>query len=329
MNKLRAAFFLLSIIFIFSCNDSGVVTPQNKGTFSVTRLEAIDKNVVGTYELWGSLITANFDHDENAFRSMGRFAISITGSVTDTSGNPFTPNLGKISNINNVGDIIITIQPPGYNDTIPSNIKILGGAKQLIGSEIVFDLTMSYEDILPSSAQFGSSSADFILASPTTGTASSQYQKGIWFTKDTSGSTAGITLPTLPDTADWTYQAWIIDNSNSSNIYNIGRFDNPSAGDNNQQCQLSGGLTWAVPGHDWLQANCPGGGVPDIVSLNNNYRVLISLEPRYEQGTALSVPFYLTLFTGNISAVSFGSIQGLSNSFSQVVPTAQVRLSAN
>lgn len=328
MNKLRAAFFLLSVIIIFSCNDPGVVTTQNSGSLTVTRLQAIDKNVVGTYELWGSLITTT-DHDENAFRSMGRFTISGTGAITDTSGNPFSPNLGKFSNINNVGDVIITIQPPGYNDTVPSNIKILGGAKQLIGNEIVFDLTMGYSDILPASSQFNLAIADYILASPTTGIASSQYQKGIWFTKDTNGSTAGLTLPVLPDTTEWTYQAWVIDNANSNNIYNIGRFDSPNARDNNQQCELSGGLIWNSPGHEWLMANCPGGSLPDITSLNNNYKVLITLEPRYEQGTALNIPFYLTLFTGNISTVSFGQLQELANSFSGIVPTAQVRLSSN
>lgn len=327
MVKVNIIFTLILSIFIFSCNDSGVVTTQNKGSITVNRLQPIEKNIIGTYELWGSLETAS-DHNENAFRSMGRFAVNGSGTITDTSGNPFTPNLGKIANINNVGDIIITIQPPGYNDTIPSNIKILGGAKQLSGSELVFDLTMSYTDILPSSAQFNVAIADFILASPTSGTASSQFQKGIWFTRDTTGLAAGLTLPALPDTAEWTYQAWVIDNSNSANIYNIGRFDSPETGDNNQQCQLNGGLVWNHPGHDWLQANCPG-TIPDITSLNNNYSVLITLEPKFEQGAALNIPFYLTLFTGNISAVPFGTLQVLSNSFSSTAPSGQVRLSAN
>lgn len=328
MNKIKTAFLTILSVFLLSCNDTGVVTPQNKGSLTVNRLQPIDKNVVGTYEIWGSLITP-LDHDENAFRSMGRFNVDNSGALTDTSGNPFAVSLGKITNINNVGDIIVTIQPPGYNDTIPSNIKILGGAKQLIGSDVVFDLTMGYSDILPASSQFSSSIANYILASPATGTASSDYQKGIWFTKDTSGNTTGLTLPVLPDTAEWTYQAWVISNANSSLVYNIGRFDSPAARDNNQQCELTGGLIWNVPGNDWLQANCPGGTLPDITSLNNNYKVLVTLEPRFEQGIALNIPFYLTIFTGNISSLPFGNIQSLSNSFSAIVPSAQVRLSSN
>lgn len=327
-------FSLILILFVsvifYSCgDDSGVVTPQNKGTLTVNRLQQLDKNVDGTYELWGSVITGQ-DHDENAFRSLGRFAINAAGVITDTSGGVFSPNLGRISNINNVSDVIITIQPPGYNDTLPSNIKILGGAKQLTGSDLVFDLSMAYSDILPASSQFSTSSANYILASPTTGTASSQYQKGVWFTTDTSGVNAGITLPTLPDTTEWTYQAWIVNNSNTSFIYNIGRFDTPNARDNNQQCELTGGLIWNHPGQDWLQANCPGGGLHDITSLNNGYSIMITLEPRYEQGSALNIPFYLKILSaGNIASQPFGSVQMLSNVYSANAPTAQFRLSAN
>jgi hypothetical protein len=330
MIKFNLILILFVSVIFYSCgDDSDVVTSQNKGTLTVNRLQQIDKNVVGTYELWGSVITGQ-DHDENAFRSMGRFAVNAAGEITDTSGGAFSPNLGKISNINNVSDVIITIQPPGYNDTLPSNIKILGGTKQLIGSELVFDLSMAYSDILPASSQFSSAAANFILASPTTGTASLQYQKGVWFTTDTSGVNAGITLPSLPDTTEWTYQAWVIYNSNTSFIYNIGRFDSPNARDNNQQCELTGGLTWNVPGHDWLQANCPGGGLPDITSLNNGYSIMITLEPRYEQGSALNIPFFLKILSsGSIASQPFGTVHLLSNVFSANAPTAQIRLSAN
>ncbi|MBI5727744.1 MAG: hypothetical protein HY965_07820 [Ignavibacteriales bacterium] len=317
---------MISVIF-YSCGESGTTAPQNSGSLTVSRLLPIDKNTIGTYELWGS-VESSYDHGENAYRSMGRFSISNTGAITDTSGNPFSPNLGKVSNINDLSDIIITIQPPGYNDTIPSNIKILGGSKQLSGSDLVFNLSLDYIDILPASSQFQAATGNFILASPTSGIASSEYRRGLWFTRDTAGSTAGLSLPNLPDTTEWTYQAWIIDNSNSSNIYNIGRFDSPQSRDNNQQCEQSGGLIWNVPGHDWLQANCPG-IIPDITNLENNYSVLITLEPRYEQGQALGLPFYIKIFSANIGINPFGFIQSLSNGYSSTVPSGQVRLSAN
>ncbi len=329
MIKLSIILILFSSILFYSCgDDSGVVTSQNKGTLTVNRLYMLDKNVEGTYELWASVETG-LDHGENAYRSLGRFAVNSSGQLTDTSGGTFSVNMSKIANINNIGDVIITIQPPGYFDTIPSNIKILGGAKHLQGSELVFDLSMQYADILPASSQFSSAQAKFLLASPTTGTASSQYQKGLWFTTDTSGSNPGITLPVLPDTAEWTYQAWVVSMTNTSFKYNIGRFDSPAARDNNQLCELAGGLIWNVPGHDWLEANCPGGGLPDIQSLNNDYHVLITLEPRYEQGSALNKPFYLWLFEGSINIQPFGTVLDMTNTFSTIQPSAQLRLSSN
>lgn len=329
MIKFSIILIIFASMVFYSCgDDSGVVTSQNNGTLTVNRLQQLDKNIEGTYELWGSVVTS-LDHGENAYRSLGRFAINVSGQITDTSGGTFSPDLGRVANINNVSDVIITIQPPGYSDTIPSNIKILGGAKQIQGSELVFDLTMGYSDILPASSQFSSSVAAFILASPTTGTASSQFQKGIWFTQDTNGTTAGLTLPVLPDTTEWTYQAWVINNSNNSFIYNIGRFDSPNTRDNNQFCELTGGLIWNVPGHDWLQSNCPGGSLPDISSLNAGYSIMITLEPRFEQGTALGKPFYLKIFEGDIAIQPFGTVQMPGNAFSANIPTAQLRLSSN
>ncbi|MCC6865823.1 MAG: hypothetical protein IT280_06640 [Ignavibacteria bacterium] len=312
---------------IFSCNDSGVSTSQNSGTLSLTNLKMLDKNVDGTYELWGSVETS-LDHDENSFRSMGRFAVNPSGQITDTSGGTFSVNLSKISNINNIGDVLITIQPPGYFDTIPSNIKILGGAKQISGNDLIYNLTMTYNEILPISSQFSSSAAKYILATPTKGIASSEYKKGLWFTTDTTGTAAGITLPVLPDTAEWIYQAWVKEN-NTANIYNIGRFESPNTADDNQQCQMTGGLTWNLPGNDWLLANCPGGGLPDIADLENNYNVFITLEPKFEQGAAISKPFYLVIFSGIINHASFGTVQTLSNGFNNVVPSGQLKLSVN
>lgn len=320
---------IFSALLFYSCGDnSGVNGSQNKGSITVNRLKPIDNNIEGTYELWGSVVSS-LDHGESTYRSMGRFRVSSAGAVLDTSGNPFTLNMSKIPNINNVADILITIQPPGNFDTVPGNIKILGGAKQISGTDVVFDLTMSYNDILPVSSQFSSSEARFILASPSTGTASSVYQKGLWFTSDTNGTIAGLTLPVLPDTAEWSYQAWVINNSNSAYIYNMGRFTASNQADDNQQCRLSGGLIWNKPGHDWLQPNCPGGGLPDITSLNSGYTLFITLEPKFEQGSALNIPFYLKIFESLISAQPFGTVQQMVNNFNSFVPTAQVRLTAN
>ncbi|MBZ0204173.1 MAG: hypothetical protein K8I03_14250, partial [Ignavibacteria bacterium] len=146
---------------------------------------------------------------------------------------------------------------------------------------------------------------------------------------DTNGSASGITLPVLSDTAEWTYQAWVIERNIPGNIYNIGRFSNPNANDGYNQCQ-GASSPWDLPGQDWLQANCPGGVLPDISNLNSGlYDLRITIEPRFEQGTALSIPFYITLFSGNIAAASFGTVQSLQNQSVTNLPLGLLILSAN
>lgn len=336
MNKFIRFYVASSFICILttagsfiSCGDSAVTQLQNSGSLSVNGLKSIDKNTTGTYELWGS-VESTADHDENAYRSMGRFNVTAAGEITDTNGGSYSPNLGRISNINNVSDVIVTIQPPGYFDTIPSNIKIIGGPKQIQGGELVFTLSMSYSDILPPSSLFSSSAAAALLASPSTGMASLDYKKGLWFVLDTNASTPGLTLPVLADTTEWTYQAWIVNDSNPAYIYNMGRFDRPNGQDNNQQCQQNPPqMTWLLPGHDWLLANCPGGSLPDISDLASGYTVFITLEPRYEQGTELTAPFYIKLFTAPVSSGVFGTVFSLLNVSSSNLPSGELRLKAN
>ncbi len=309
-----------------SCNNDGVNNPVNSAQFSTT-LKPIDKDTTGIYELWASVETAA-DHDEGAYRSLGRFKVQTGGTVTDTSGNNFTPNVSRISNINSVVDVIVTIQPPGYFDTLPSNIKIIGGSKVQQGGSLHFNLSMAYSDILPSAGTFSSSETKYLLASPTAGIASAEFQKGVWFSLDTSGNSAGITLPVLNDTAEWTYQGWVISRSNPNFIYNIGRFIDPNLNDGFNQCQ-GASSPWNLPGQDWLQANCPG-TIPDITNLGNgSYDLKVTLEPRFEQGIALAIPFYIILFSGNIATTSFGQVQQLINQSSANLPSGLLILSAN
>lgn len=318
------AFAALLVIAAASCDDSGLTPPSNTGEFSAS-LKPIDKNIEGVYELWASVVTG-FDHDEGAYRSLGRFMMDVSGEVKDTSGGNFTPNLSKIPNINNVGDVLVTIQPPGYFDTIPSNIKIIGGPKNLQGSSFVFDLSMGYGDILPASNGFSSATAKYILASPTGAFASSEFEKGLWFSGDTTGSLAGLTLPVLSDTAEWTYQGWVYERNNPSNIYNTGRFDNPNISDGFNQCQGSN-VPWQMPGQDWLLVNCPA-GLPQITNLNSDtYDIMITLEPRFEN--AISLPFYIKLFTANIGTNPFGTVLTMNNVSVGNLPGGMLRLSSN
>ena len=313
---------LITALFVSSCDDAGITTDTKNIDFSSSNLKPLDKQTEGVYEAWIS-VGSTFDHGDQAYVSVGRFNISSTGTLIDTSGAPGKLNLARITDINATEDAIITIEQPGDNDTIPGT-KIVGGAKTNEGGFIVFNMTMDYSEVLPVSANFSSSAAEYILASPTDQYAGFNIIHGFWFSRDTTGSTPGLTLPTIPDTAEWSYQAWIIDTRDSVNrIYNVGRFMASNTADDNQQC-AGPNPGWNLPGHDWIQPNCPGGGLPDIDNLNNsNFRVIVTLEPKFET-SGLSKPFYITLFKGNVLG-AFTSPTSVPNT--TVLPTAKIRLS--
>ena len=322
--------FLLLAAFGGSCDDDSTTPQQNVIEFSYQNLKPLDQNSEGVYEAWLSVETS-FDHDDAAYRSLGRFNISGSGSIVDTSGNPFTLKLNRISNINATEDALITIEPPGDNDTLPGNIKMLGAAKSLQGSALVFNMVMSYHEILNGvAAQFPNAAAKYLLSAPSTGD-TAQFNKGVWFAQNTNGTSPGLTLSTVPDTMDWTYQAWVIDTRDSINrIYNIGRFDASNERDDNHQCEQNPPVQiWNVPGHDWILANCPA-GIPQITDLNNGfYKLMITLEPRFEQGTALQKPFFIRLFYGNLGPGIYGEILDLANVSAAYLPSAVIRLSTN
>jgi hypothetical protein len=318
---------MLCFVFLFnSCDDSGITADKKKIEFSFTGLQRLNQQVDGVYEGWLS-VGSGLDHDDNSYRSVGRFNISASGQLVDTAGNPASLNLSRISDVNLTEDALITSEQPGDNDTLPG-IKLLGGVKTIVSGSLVFEMSMGYSEILPVSGQFAGATARYMLASPTNQYASNTPQLGIWFSLDTNGSSTGLTLPTLPDTAEWTYQAWIVDNLDSvNNIYNIGRFTRSDQADDNSQCKGPNNV-WNVPGSDWIQPNCPGGGIPDIVNLNNsNYKVWITLEPKSETN-GLPRPFFIRLFYGTVLVTGgFGNTFSVGNTTS--LPTAQIRLSVN
>lgn len=317
-----AVFVLCTALFITACDDSGVTTKKNNVEFS-TSLKTLG-STDGMYEAWVSLDNGT-DHGDAAYVSIGKFNISSTGAMVDENGNATKLDITRISNVNATEDAIITIEAPGDNDTIPGT-RILGGVKTVQGGFLVFDMSMGSDEVLPAANLFTAfGAAKYTLASPTDQFASFNLPHGVWFSQDTTGSLSGLLLPQLPDTAEWTYQAWVVDMRDSANrIYNMGRFMNPDGADDNSQCKGSNNV-WNVPGHDWIQTNCPGGGLPDIDNLNNsNYKLMVTLEPRFEN--AGSPPFYIKLFYGNLLiAGPFGTIASIPNT--TVLPTAQIKLS--
>lgn len=332
--KIKNTIFLAIILslaaIIYSCGDAAILPKPNSGTISVTNLKPLDEDVEGIYEVWVS-IGDGTDHGDADYESLGRFNISLTGNLLDTNGNNFSLNLSNVPNINLIEDALITIDPPGYFDTIPSNIRILGGAKTNQNGALVFNMTMDYIDILGGvAAQFPSDSGKFTLAAPTTGD-TNLYYRGLWFSSDGRTPVQGLTIQQIPDTAGWTYQAWIFDRRNISYIYDMGRFQTPWAADDNNLC---GGTEtpWNLPGNDWILSNCPG-VIPDITNLSTNntdYEIVVTLEPRFEQGAAITKPFFIRLFYLRIPGpIQYGEVLSLTNFASATLPSGTITLTAN
>ena len=111
----------------------------------------------------------------------------------------------------------------------------------------------------------------------------------------------------------------------------MGRFLSTGAADDNTQCRGTE-APWDLPGHDWILPDCPG-QIPDITNLsvnNTDYEVVITLEPRFEQASALSKPFFIRLFYFRIPGpIQYGEVLSLTNFASATLPSGTITLTAN
>lgn len=309
-----------------SCGDGGVSAIPKVTGLTVSNLPTLVTTTDGYYEAWVS-IEESADHGDAAYRTMGKFNVRADGVLIDPSGNNFSLNASRFD-LNKIEDAIISVEPYGDADTILNGTKILGALKSTENGELVFHLSMSYSHILGNTANtLPGATAKYTLVTPTdTSGDPDSYKKGAWFTLDTLGQTAGLTVSQISDTLDWKYQAWLFDGRDTILWrYNMGKFNGSNEPDNFQQCQIFI-PTWNIPGQDWTIPNCPAGGPPPITDLTTNgrYILVITLEPKIETA-GLDRPFNLVLFHGRIPAsFSFGQVEQLNNTVK--LPTGELRL---
>jgi hypothetical protein len=332
MKYLRFPLIVITIItlplLLNSCGDGGVSeTPKVTG-LTVSGLPTLITTTDGYYEAWVSVEEAAGDHGDAAYRTLGKFNVRNDGVLIDPNGNNFSPDAGGID-LNKIEDALISIEPTGDADTILNGTKFLGAAKSVENGVLVFRLSMSYSHILGNIANnLPNATAKYILAAPTDTTNDPEsYKRGVWFTIDTLGQAAGLTVGQISDTLDWKYQAWVFDGRDTvAWRYDMGKFNGPNDPDNFQQCQVVL-PSWNKPGQDWTRPGCPGNGVPDITDLttDNRYILVVTLEPKIEtQG--LGRPFQLVLFHGRIPAGTlYGEVKQINNTVK--LPTAELRLS--
>lgn len=241
--------------------------------------------------------------------------------VDNTTGEPKVFSLRwNPGNIIDASDALITIQQPGNNDTIPTGTKMIGGIAVLSNDYVSFNLSMAYSDILGNTAaKFLTDTCKYILNTPTTQN-TSDWDQGIWLTKDTLGSSTGLTCSPLPDTGDWLYEGFIYLAANPNLYYSIGRFPNPSLSDDNNNCQ-GPAFQYDKPGQDWIDTVCTG----NTIKLNSSaYNFMVTIRPKLSN---FLNAHYIKLFDGAINVAGFGSVGVITNIAANYLPTGTLQIS--
>ena len=190
--SLLVTLFALSTLFLAACDsDSGSDSEQLSLSFS-----NVDPLTNGFhYEGW--LII------DGAPVSTGKFNVSSSGSLVDLNGSSIGNGLFDIdADIESATTFVLTIEPSGDTDSVPSSTKYMGGAITNGSSSLSAAHGSSLGD------SFLDVTGEYILATPTDG-ANTNETSGIWWLNPTSGSpVAGLNLPALP--AGWKYEGWTV-----------------------------------------------------------------------------------------------------------------------
>lgn len=141
------------------------------------------------YEAW-----AIIDGDPVA---AGKFNVA-DGAIVDLDGGPISGF--PVSGLDTATTIVVTIEPAGDGDAVPSDTHFVAG-DVVDGSA---ELTIEHPAAIGS--DFAGAAGTVLLATPTNGDGTDELS-GIWFLA-LPGPTASLDLPLLP--AGWKYEGWAV-----------------------------------------------------------------------------------------------------------------------
>ena len=218
-------------------------------------------------------------------RSTGKFNVTRTGGLVTLAGTPIVAgefNTGI--DLSGATTIVITIEPAGDTDAIPSATHYLAGA---VNSRTAA-LTVSAPEALNNS--FASAAGKYVLATPTDGDGTNE-KSGLWFLSLATGApTVGLTLPTLP--AGWVYEGWALINGQP---VTTGRFLTAAGADQSAPFSGTQGAP-PFPGEDFLLRAPAGLTFPTNLA---GGMAVISIEPQPDDSP---LPFTLKPLVAPISA---------------------------
>jgi hypothetical protein len=198
-------------------------------------------------------------------KSTGKFNIDTLGNLIDTDGVEIANGEFDVGiDLTDATAIVISIEPAGDTDEIPSSTKFIAGDV----ADDMADLTVAASQALGD--DFMTAAGKYILATPTNGDTTNELS-GIWFLDLGTGTPAvGLTLPTLP--AGWKYEGWAVI---SGQPVTSGKFTAVDMAD--EAAPYSGPLAGPpFPGEDYLE-NAPA-GLTFPIDLSGGTAV-ISVEP--------------------------------------------------
>ena len=276
---------------LIACGDEGPEMATVNVTFQ--NLAVLDATTEGSYEGW--VIDAG-----GMAHSTGKFVLDASGmhTFTSTTAEPMM--------------FVLTVEPPGDNDAVPSDQKLIGGPFTN-GTASLASLGFVSAD---ATADFATSPGTHVLLTPTTGTATDD-DGGIWLIDPGSG-TSTVSLPAL--NSGWVYEGWVVYGPGTpmQTAISYGKYEPQadgtlSARDSDAAGPLSGapGDLMAgppVPGGDFVATNgeTVPGGIPlpfdfngdDVLLGDSQWMHVISIEPSFDESEASldAVPFQLKPF---------------------------------
>jgi hypothetical protein len=194
----------------------------------------------------------------------GKFNVTQQGQIVDLQGQPIDQNrfMAAIA-VRNAESWVITIEPPGDVDGIPSNVKFLAG-NFVNGSAT---LTSAHPAVFGN--DFSGAAGSFLFATPTAADPMANPLSGVWFLMPGAGGMEpSLQLPALPE--GWIYEGWaVIDGVPLT----TGKFSSVSGAD--MAAPFSGPNPGPpFPGEDFLM-NAPAGvtlptdlsGLPIVITI--------------------------------------------------------------
>lgn len=256
---------------------------QTTTTTETTTTTTVMADPMLTLDVTGFPTLADGVHYENwaiidgAPVSAGKFNVD-NGTIVDLNGAPIAGF--PVPGLEAATTIVITIEPAGDTDTVPSDTHFVAG--DVVDSSA--ELSISHPAAL--GTDFATAAGSVILATPTNGNNTNELS-GIWFLA-VPGPTQSLDLPTLP--AGWKYEGWaVIDGTPVS----TGTFLDVAAADDD--APFSGPEPGPpFPGEDFLVDAPEGVTLPTDLS---GATIVISVEPDPDDSPA---PFILKPLVGQV-----------------------------